>query len=499
MVGRSNSRRTCRCGREHFEDDGLRFFETMRNASPATARTSCCCRACSSAFPSLYGRCGAARARHAARDRRSDGFLAADRDRLTVQTVPDGSIPPAIRRGFSAKPSSPRRSPRPAIAGGRLRGSDDSPRRTRPVLQGLHLRTAAAPRCRHDPPLLHLLRSPVPAERAGAGRVAAPPLPRLPAVGALPGRRLARGACGAGDRGGLADQPCRLRARRRGARRGEAKRPVDDNHFTCTPSLPLFVLRREAAVDAITYLDADLFFFSDPAAAVRGDRLQLGGNHPAPFPGGERAAFERYGIFNVGWLTFRRNDAALACLTWWRERCLEWCFDREEPSRFADQKYLDDWPSRFEDVHVVRHKGANVASWNLANYAHDAARRQGVRRRRAADFLPLPSPQAAADVVVRDRLRATRRPPEPGPQGTRVHALLPAPRRARRPTVAGVLDTAAAEQLRPTARAAARLPLVAGLSDFASGNLMLYVGGRVREPHGSTLHAPSSSARRRSA
>jgi hypothetical protein len=46
--------------------------------------------------------------------------------------------------------------------------------------------------------------------------------------------------------------------------------------------------------------------------------------------------------------------------------------------------------------------------------------------------------------------------------------------------VAKLLDTPAAEQLRPIARPGSRLPLLAGLSDLASGNLMLFIGGRVR-------------------
>src|SRR5438045_9008166 len=33
-------------------------------------------------------------------------------------------------------------------------------------------------------------------------------------------------------------------------------------YFTCTPSFPLFILRADPKVDLITYLDADLFFFS---------------------------------------------------------------------------------------------------------------------------------------------------------------------------------------------------------------------------------------------
>jgi hypothetical protein len=138
-------------------------------------------------------------------------------------------------------------------------------------------------------------------------------------------------------------------------------------YFTCTPSLPLYILNNWPEVDLITYLDADLFFFASPEPLFE----ELGTGSIAII--GHRFSphlqyKEIYGIYNVGWLSFRQDENALSCLRWWREHCIEWCYDRVEDGRFADQKYLDDWPNRFQNVVVLEHKGANLAPWNLANY-----------------------------------------------------------------------------------------------------------------------------------
>lgn len=138
-------------------------------------------------------------------------------------------------------------------------------------------------------------------------------------------------------------------------------------YFTCTPSWPLYLLNRFPSIDRITYLDADLMFYSRPEPIFRelGDRSILIVSHRFP----EHLRYnEIYGIYNVGLLAFRNDPSGRECLEWWRDRCLEWCFDRTEDGKFADQKYLDDWPERFHGVAVLQHKGAGLGPWNWMNY-----------------------------------------------------------------------------------------------------------------------------------
>jgi hypothetical protein len=93
-------------------------------------------------------------------------------------------------------------------------------------------------------------------------------------------------------------------------------------YFTCTPSLPLYVLKHNAEIDVISYLDADLYFFSHPAPIYEelGDQSILIVGHR--FPAHLRQREELNGTYNVGFLSLRGNSVGLQCLSWWRERCL---------------------------------------------------------------------------------------------------------------------------------------------------------------------------------
>ncbi len=153
----------------------------------------------------------------------------------------------------------------------------------------------------------------------------------------------------------------------------KANRSRIEYYFTCTPCLPLYILKNSVEIDIITYLDADLFFFNNTEPLFQEMDIASIAIISHRFPS-KLKQFEQHGIFNVGWVSFRNDFSGLKCLEWWRERCLEWCYDRVENGKFADQKYLDDWPHRFEGTKILRHQGANVAAWNLGNCRLETSR-----------------------------------------------------------------------------------------------------------------------------
>lgn len=136
--------------------------------------------------------------------------------------------------------------------------------------------------------------------------------------------------------------------------------------WTLTPFTFRFVFERDPTAPRVTYLDADLFFFEDPGpifAELEGSGAEVLITEHAYAPEYDRS--RTHGIYCVQFVTAARSAGALEVLGWWQDRCLEWCYDRVEDGKFGDQKYLDEWPSRFPNiVHVFGQKDRALAPWN---------------------------------------------------------------------------------------------------------------------------------------
>jgi len=156
-----------------------------------------------------------------------------------------------------------------------------------------------------------------------------------------------------------------LEARFPALERARANRSLVEYYFTLTPFLCREAITRLVPGAHAVYIDADVYFFSDPEVVLAHCR-----DHPVVvtehrFPSRLAHLGDLYGRFNVGWLAFDHSPAAEACLESWADQCLESCADRPEQGRFADQKYLDQWPERVPGLLVLDHRGVNAAPWNI--------------------------------------------------------------------------------------------------------------------------------------
>ena len=123
-------------------------------------------------------------------------------------------------------------------------------------------------------------------------------------------------------------------------------------------------------LDHCTYVDADLLFFSDPAALVE----EMGEKSVLITPHRYTPCYDQSttsGVYCVQFMTFKNTAEGMEVLNWWVDACLDWCFNRCEDNKFGDQKYLDDWTERFMGVHVLQHLGGGVAPWNIQQYSFD--------------------------------------------------------------------------------------------------------------------------------
>lgn len=149
--------------------------------------------------------------------------------------------------------------------------------------------------------------------------------------------------------------------------KAKADRGVAEYCWTLSSCFTWYVMQKNPEIDFLTYVDADLLFYSDvqplfdeigeASIAIIEHRFSQRLKHR-----------DVNGRFCVEWNSFRRDEQGLACLSRWRAQCIEWCYYRLEDGKMGDQKYLDEWPDRYSACHILMHPGAGIAPWNYAQY-----------------------------------------------------------------------------------------------------------------------------------
>lgn len=127
-------------------------------------------------------------------------------------------------------------------------------------------------------------------------------------------------------------------------------------------------LLKKFNIPSCTYVDSDICFYDDPQKIINemGDASVLITEHNYS---SQYDFAVRSGKFCVQFMHFLNNQEGNEILEWWRLKCEESCTIDFEKGLCGDQKYLDDWESRFEGkVYNCRSQGCGVAPWNLQKY-----------------------------------------------------------------------------------------------------------------------------------
>lgn len=133
---------------------------------------------------------------------------------------------------------------------------------------------------------------------------------------------------------------------------------------------PVFInhLIRQHEYERVLYFDCDIYIFD--AFRFLFDALQKyevlltphwRTKNPETDPEEYRFLFN-HGLYNAGFIG--ANAHGTNAMDWWAGCCLHSCARGSFEGEYVDQSILNLMPVYFEGVHVLRHKGCNVAIWN---------------------------------------------------------------------------------------------------------------------------------------
>jgi hypothetical protein len=126
----------------------------------------------------------------------------------------------------------------------------------------------------------------------------------------------------------------------------------------------------------VLYIDPDIFVYNslDDALSVLDNHSIVVTPHQlspvskverfTPYLKWEQPSLET-GIFNLGFVGVSNSDEGRSFVDWWSNRCCYLCYREPESGLFVDQKWVNLAVCLFPSLHILRHKGYNMAAWNL--------------------------------------------------------------------------------------------------------------------------------------
>ena len=145
----------------------------------------------------------------------------------------------------------------------------------------------------------------------------------------------------------------------------KGQRSIGEYCWTCTTPLLQHIFERCDPGTVVTYVDADIAFFSDPSAILK----ELGSGsiyiHEHDFAPRYHPLLAVAGRFNVGVASFRNDAEGRACLELWKSQTFDECVVDFDTGKCGDQVYLDEWPRLYQNLCISSDPGVGLGPWNI--------------------------------------------------------------------------------------------------------------------------------------
>lgn len=151
----------------------------------------------------------------------------------------------------------------------------------------------------------------------------------------------------------------------------KSSRTDKEYSWTIKGSVLLYLFEHVEDMENIIWLDGDLKFYSDPQPIF--DEFESCSIllTEEKYTGPYEYLSKIYGVYQLGFIGFKREENVLECLRWYRERLLEWCHEAPDEGKWSDQRYAVDWPSTYKNVGVVQNIGINLTPFILYRYRQE--------------------------------------------------------------------------------------------------------------------------------
>lgn len=135
------------------------------------------------------------------------------------------------------------------------------------------------------------------------------------------------------------------------------------------------LLAQRPDVDKIMYIDPDIKLFNslssldtllDQHEILLTPHLLDAETEISAIQDNEISAL-KHGVYNLGFFAARTSGQGREFIRWWAKRLRLFCRDDIPGGLFTDQRWCDLAPAFFSGLGIIRDRGCNVATWNIAH------------------------------------------------------------------------------------------------------------------------------------